>query len=318
MAGKTKPGIPVKGINIKLKMINDLIDVTGSAKDSWNPSEISDDMKAIAYIHDLADTWNPAQLNEALKYLGFATIDSWNPAIIEETKNKLVKYFLPTDASGNPIELDLKGVLPYEVTALTITLLPIQSGTGYPSPSNVRPITGRDSVTLTVNGDDIETTFENTVYSGTLDLITGKLTIDKEIIDFADITWSYFTSGANPVFTGLISNCKEYERSEIINSLCSCYKLNKYSNNRSYFTNNLTNEEYSFIEIYKTVIVRDDSYTDADEFKTARTGQKIIYELATPIEVTLTPEEITLINGENTLSTDGDTINITYKANLNS
>ena len=156
MAGKTKPGIPVKGINIKLKMINDLIDVTGSAKDSWNPAEISDDMKAIAYIHDLADTCNPAQLNEALKYLGFKTVDTWNPAELEETKNKLVMYFLPTDVSGNPIKLDLKGSLPYEVTDLTVDLLPIQDlSHGEPSLTNICPITGRDSVKLVRTGKNL-------------------------------------------------------------------------------------------------------------------------------------------------------------------
>lgn len=155
MAGKTKPGSALKGINIKLKMINDLMDVTGSAKDSWNPAEISDDMKAIAYIHRLADTWNPAQLNEALKYLGFDTIDSWNPAIIEETKNKLVKYFLPTEATGNPITFNTYGNLPYEISKAEVTFLPKQSGSGEPSPDNVRPISGWTEVSVTRTGVNV-------------------------------------------------------------------------------------------------------------------------------------------------------------------
>ena len=145
-----------KKLDVKVKMIGELIDVTGSSKDSWNPAEISDDMKAISYIRKLADTWNPAQLNEALKYLGFKTVDTWNPAELEETKNKLVKYFLPMDASGNPIELDLKGSLPYEVTSLTIDLLPIQDlSQGDPSPTNICPISGRTEVSVTRTGKNL-------------------------------------------------------------------------------------------------------------------------------------------------------------------
>ena len=308
MAGKTKPGIPVKGINIKLKMINDLIDVTGSAKDSWNPAEISDDMKAIAYIHDLADTWNPAQLNEALKYLGFATIDSWNPAIIEETKNKLVKYFLPTDASGNPIELDLKGVLPYEVTTLTIDLLPIQDlSHGEPSPTNICPISGRNSVTLTVNSDDIETTFENPVYGGKVDFVSGKLTVTRKYVK-VKLSEAYSTTQGTDcdrynfsnVFTSNeVLNSGNGNNDNSISSHIAEYKYNTQDNVHFYFSSN---------GIVLFVPIGTPTTTEIEFCGT----------LTTPIEITLTAEQISLLNGINTLSTDGDNINITYKANLNS
>ena len=147
-----------KKLSVKVRMIGELIDVTGSSKDSWNPSEISDDMKAISYIRKLSDTWNPAQLNEALKYLGFNTVDTWNPAELEETKNKLVKYFLPTDASGNPIELNLKGELPYEVTSLSVALDPIQDLHGYDYPwvggagKNLLPMTLSNIKSINTSG----------------------------------------------------------------------------------------------------------------------------------------------------------------------
>ena len=377
MAANKKTTKSKKKLDVKVRMIGELIDVTGSSKDSWNSAEISDDMKAISYIRKLADTWNPAQLNEALKYLGFATIDSWNPAIIEETKNKLVKYFLPTDASGNPIELDLKGSLPYEVTALTIDLLPIQDLHGYDSPwvggagknklnatgtidnctlsygiytlnsapssntnfivgtihlgvgdykinggydnsfrininvdgtyytskgddvafsittegdftvsciiltsatagkqikpmirlssvtdgtfapyENICPITGRDSVTLTVNGDDTEITFEDTVYGGNVNVLEGG----------TSSTYGYIAS-------------------------------------------------YDGEELPGAWISDRDAYAVGT---TPTTGAEVAYVMTTPEELTTPANEIALVNGANTLSTDGDTINITYKANLNS
>ena len=444
MAGKTKPGIPVKGINIKLKMINDLIDVTGSAKDSWNPAEISDDMKAIAYIHDLADTWNPAQLNEALKYLGFATIDSWNPAIIEETKNKLVKYFLPTDASGNPIELDLKGSLPYEVTSLTVDLLPIQDlSQGEPSPTNICPISGRTEVnlfrynndlfkplyvetiskircTLSVSnnvytmvgtGDDAsigyypsvgssyqasngtkqpctagdtiyilisdirlsknfvvfynnnnevisrssisgqsftvpsnatyytlrigaqnsngvtynftvktynertvkEITLPQTVYGGNSNVVEGGTDSTYGIVDLGDLSWTY--SGNGVFYSNDISSVvkRPASNNDKVNGYCECYSIQT----RTDITGQTVDSAIGCSNV-GLLLVRDTRYTDATAFATAITGQHFCYELATPTELTTSAEQISLLNGQNVISTDGDTINITYKANLNS
>ena len=321
MAGKTKPGKPVKSINIKLKMINDLMDVTGSAKDSWNPAEISDDMKAIAYIHDLADTWNPAQLNEALKYLGFATIDSWNPAIIEETKNKLVKYFLPTDASGNPIELDLKGALPYEVTDLTIDLLPIQDlSHGEPSPTNICPISGRTEVNLTVA--DAETsptqtetyteTLGQTVYGGKVDFVSGKLTIEYEYKKITRTAESYTYSGMNGVsFASTLDGSKTRSvgycsHAKVVTDTSDTQEGDMWfgvGNARVYWVGILDAMQMTLAE-FQTYMSNNDVY--------------IAYPLNTPTEVTLTAEQISLLKGNNVLTTDGDNINITYKAILNS
>lgn len=124
---------PMK-IDLRAKIIGQLLDVTGSSIDSWNPAIISDYMKLISYIRNISDTWNPSQLNEALKLLGFRTVDTWNPAQLEETKNNLVQYFLPKIATGNPIELNLTGNLPYTVESAKVTMLPIQDLHGYDSP----------------------------------------------------------------------------------------------------------------------------------------------------------------------------------------
>lgn len=385
MAGKTKPGIPVKGINIKLKMINDLIDVTGSAKDSWNPAEISDDMKAIAYIHDLADTWNPAQLNEALKYLGFATIDSWNPAIIEETKNKLVKYFLPTDASGNPIELNLKGSLPYEVTALTIDLLPIQDLHGYDSPwaggagknkfNNTASTSTEGTTTFTINSDGTvsvsgsttNATFKIlgsiTLSAGTY-VLSGGYSNDVYLNIQSPIYYSYskessetFTVESETTFTMVArvranvtvpSGAKFYPMIRLASVTDTSYE--PYENicpitgrdsvtltvngddteitfEDTVFGGNVnvleggTSSTYGYIASYDGEELPGAWISDRDAYTAGTTptdGAEVAYLLTTPETIETPANEIALVNGVNTLSTDGDNINITYKANLNS
>lgn len=388
MAGKKKPGKPVKGINIKLRMINDLIDVTGSAKDSWNPAEISDDMKAIAYIHDLADTWNPAQLNEALKYLGFATIDSWNPAIIEETKNKLVKYFLPTNASGNPIELDLKGALPYEATSLTIDLLPIQDLHGYESPwaggagKNKLQVTMASSTsqditatvyddgtvllngkstdlliltlnnTLTLNGNYIlsgcpsggsASTFRMDCYwegqGALIDSGNGVAispngnAITTRIVVMPGVTLNNqlfkpmirLATETNPTFAPYENICPISGRNSVTLTVNSDDTEITFGQTVYGGTVNVieggTSSTYGYIASYDGEELPGAWISDRDVYAagtTPTTGAEVSYVLATPDELTTPANEIALVNGENILSTNGDTINITYKAILNS
>jgi len=76
---------------------------------------------------------------------GTSVVDQNGVAVI--TMPELVKT-----VQGNPIVIDdAFGA----VKNLTVELLPIQEGTGTPSPSNVRPITGHDSVTVTDRGKNL-------------------------------------------------------------------------------------------------------------------------------------------------------------------
>lgn len=43
-------------------------------------------------------------------------------------------------------------------------------------------------------------------------------------------------------------------------------------------------------------------------------GSEVAYELATPLEIPLTPQTVALLSGNNTLWTDGDSLSVTYKA----
>ena len=65
----------------------------------------------------------------------------------------------------------------YPLSAV-VTLKPKQAGSGDPSPENVRPISGYDSVTVTQSKDEaqvkqITLTLPETIYGGTVDAVTG-------------------------------------------------------------------------------------------------------------------------------------------------
>ena len=81
----------------------------------------------------------------------------------------------PFSVSGNPVICH--PVEDYPLSAV-VSLEPKQAGTGDPSPENVRPISGYDSVTVTQTKDEaqvkqITLTLPETIYGGTVDAVTG-------------------------------------------------------------------------------------------------------------------------------------------------
>ena len=305
MLTKTLIEAKKKQRNILIKAMNNDIGSIDSAKDSWNPAQISERAKDIPYIRSLVDTWNPAQLNEALKMLDLPVIDTWNPAQIEEQRRNLVFYLAERTLTGNPITLKILGNLTPEVTGLKVTMNPIQSGTGDPSPTNVRPITGRTKVSVTITaGEDVETKthqYSETIYGGVDDFVNGKLTNTMAIVDLGTLNWGY--SDADKRF---YNNRLSYNHTNP-NAICSQYE--------SVSIGALADGTFcAYPNGY--LYVKDLRYTDTQTFKTAMSGVQLCYELATPTTIETSAEEITLLKGTNVLSTDGDSIELKYKQNF--
>lgn len=99
---------------------------------------------------------------------------------------------IPTEElteTGNPATFttDVRKAL----TGLVIPFTPTQAGTGDPSPTNVRPISGLESVEIKISGHDTSTphTFsvsfpDGVVYGGELDAVNGTLKIEWASITY--------------------------------------------------------------------------------------------------------------------------------------
>lgn len=88
----------------------------------------------------------------------------------------MIKALYPLKTlSGNPISWKASDT---EYLFPVVSLEPKQEGSGDPSPENVRPISGYDSVTVTQSKDEaqvkqITLTLPETIYGGTVDAVTG-------------------------------------------------------------------------------------------------------------------------------------------------
>lgn len=215
----------------------------------------------------------------------------------------------PFAESGNPVQF-----YPVENYPLGVKVSwePTQEGEGDPSPDNIRPITGRDSVTITHSNDivsnDYNIALPETVYGGTLDVETGVVTVDYHtiILDGGEV-WvvsinnNYYVWWAKTAIPTAVSAgngyCTHYIYRGNNNEVMSMY----VQNNGAVAIFNST-DDYPTLYDWK-------SYLAAQY--AAGTPVQVCYKLATPYTIQLTPQQITALSGVNTLYADAGTLTIT-------
>jgi hypothetical protein len=138
----------------------------------------------------------------------------------------------------------------------------------------------------------------STVYGGYDEIVSGSGKSAYGIADFGDLTWYY--DSANTRFRGeMPSNYKQptgaSDRYQYL--YCSCYKPDDSPVTGSHINNTIGGFQGT-----SYVWVNDSAYTDAGQFKTARTGQKIAYLLSTPTDITHDSTQIETLAGQNNLS----------------
>lgn len=144
-----------------------------------------------------------------------------------------------------------------------------------------------------------------TVYAGTLDATTGKLTVTHQYLQFDGTeTWVESTSGTYPYYYTVVTTPAPLNNSTGWSSHFPWVSIRGSSDNYGIDAINGTQ---------RMIAVRPDSSVAASlsAFETwlssqasAGTPLQAVYPLITPIEYTLTAADITLIDGENHLWTD--------------
>ena len=259
----------------------------------------SDDVAPVALSGDYNDLINkptiPTKTSDLVNDSDFVDEDTVDDKI-NDFGDQLLDLIIPIDsASGNPCTFDTGLANPLVGCKATL----VSTG-GNGTPSTPIPIVGYNVVNLNVNGTTHTISLGSTYYGGVLDVKNGKLTVTKEIIDLGSLGYGYSTSYTNPIFyANLSSDYKGFS-----NSICSCYvKITDVS--VSNFSQNASNYQFAFNNVsWGQLFIRNDDYTDGNAFQTAMAGQKVIFELATPVEVDVTPEQISALLGVNNITSD--------------
>ena len=218
------------------------------------------------------------------------------------------------DGSDNPLR------------ALTISIVATQSGSGDPSPQNIRPISGWTGATINVSDEDTSdpTTYNidwqsvaGTVYFGTLNVKTGEFIVTHYMEDLSDLTYgtiagasgykrAYFSAnGASRDVSGENMICSHvkglYNGSGTkIESVCS--------ESANYIYLQLSDETLNGLTIEEYVIAQHNNGTPV----------VVVGKLTTPVTYQLTPVEVKTLLGQNNIWADcGDITKLKYTRDLN-
>lgn len=160
------------------------------------------------------------------------------------------------------------------------------------------------------NGTTLSVTFPDTVFGGSHEFVSGGLKSKMASVDLGTLNWSY----QNGCFDATVGSGKKESYSKgNAKAVCSQYiqKAKVFSL--------LANGEMAFGSGYVnsstcSVIIKDTRYNDATSFKSAMSGVQLVYELATPIEIQLTPQTISTLKGVNNVWSDAGSVDVEYPA----
>lgn len=217
-------------------------------------------------------------------------------------------FYMFYDVSGNPLSTTFNQTLATAVTAPSNASYMLfytsgSYGSTYHNDISINYPSTDHSYHSGANNVELTIPFSQTVYGGTVDVVRGELVVDSEIKDLGTLSWTATGSGATKFFQSSQINAK----ASTPNTICSWYKY------ASIATANTTE---GFQINGDRIRIRDHMYVNATgtEFKSAVDGAQIVYELATPITVSLTAQQLATLLGENRIFASTGDVTCQYRA----
>lgn len=156
------------------------------------------------------------------------------------------------------------------------------------------------------NGQTYTIDLDGTRYGGTLDVVSGVLTVDRAYVNMGDLSWTK-PSNYTKIFYAQPSNVKIGVSGQI-QTICSQYPsvaCNDFSTLDTYYDKVVTIQKNA-----SSIVAVDSGYSSASDFKTAMDGVQLVYELATPQTYQLTPTEVKSLLGVNNIWADTGEVDV--------
>lgn len=247
---------------------------------------------------------------------------------LEELKGDLTALLPVNTASGAIANFDTDLALPLVECKANIVA---SQASGTPTPSTPLPISGFTSCTISVADENMSVqdtytvswqTEAGTVYGGVLDVTRGKLTVNFARAKISDLNWYYTSALSCFNTTDLASVVKGGNNG----ALCECESLldvalstASINANDNFIRFNLKSDGTAETGNFAVgaLALKDTSYSDVPSMIAAIGDYYILYELATPFDIDLTPVQINALLGVNNVynDTNGDT-EVKYKEGI--
>ena len=203
------------------------------------------------------------------------------------------------NATPQEFKTAMSGVmLVYELATPTT-----ETATPYTNPQIVSKYGTLEYVTNSIVPVGHKTTYlTRDIFGGYVDLISGKLVVDKVSVDLGSLEWVYHSDETPKYFQAYAPN-KAWNR----NAICSKYPIKE-----TFGASGQSDKTISCSRNSTRVYVVDTSYTDATTFKSAMNGVQLVYELATPQTYQLTPQQVNTLVGTNNVWSEQGNIELSY------
>lgn len=235
-----------------------------------------------------------------------------------ETPRAVGEWGETETASGEIVTLDL--VEGQAFRNIIANIAPTQSGSGDPSPSNVRPISGWTGCNVYVSptttagdGTTYHITFPSsagTVYGGTVDVVSGTLIVTDayKTLDGTESGWGLSTSTTyiQPFITVT-------DMTNTFTGICDTFKRISYSE-----MNTKTGiVPYADSRIRFSLLHADAEEMGVSNLPTWKTWLgahpvSVVYPLATPLTYQLTPQEVAILVGINNIWANTGDVTVKY------
>ena len=203
-----------------------------------------------------------------------------------------------------------------------VQIVAVQSGSGTPSPTNPRSISGFSACNLSHSDADTSNPtvynipFGQTIYGGVLNVGSGIKGLTHTDYDLGNLGWSY-NSTYQVFYANMPSNSDTAISGGITGCICEEYALFNGSfldlPNYSMTINNTT------FSPSKRIAIKNTDYTDTTAFTSAVTGVKLVYKLETVQYSQLSATEIqTIANSENNIWSDTGDIEVKFVLSVGS
>ena len=191
-----------------------------------------------------------------------------------------------------------------------IALTATQSGSGTPSPDNVRPISGWSAINISQSGADTSTptvyviNLGGTYYGGEYDARTGLFTVTHMFftLDYTSNWRTDIMSGLRNFYTACPSDIKAQQHGGNSSMLCSASPIStRYAAQKDHcFISNSKNLNYTWGD----TLGIDQPQDFKDYLQANNIVIEVVAELATPTTIQLPPSPIDTLEGVNNIWAD--------------
>lgn len=224
--------------------------------------------------------------------------------VYREKSGSIVTFDCPASVNG--------------IDTVVSEIVAVQSGTGDPSPANVRPISGWSAVNVVVSpttdaedGTTYTTALKDeqgnpmTCYGGTLSNENGvqRLENAKNMVDLGTLNWGKSSLEATILFIAIL------DKKEMSPMICSKYK---YVRDKGFGLDFGTISDSSSSSYTNYIFVRNQDFSGktATECASILNGTQLVYELATPQQIPQDSLSIATQKGTNNLWADSGDITV--------